>query len=401
MSFVWRPEGPVDDPSLWTTVSNATTPETLREEARLEPLVPDAVWYRSLPLSRRVRAIYSFSSRARPTREATAEVWKEYMDRLVPDPLNSRTLRFPNDPEDPTDVPVTVSVLELPDAPSERWSRSLRPEEALPERQHLPSRILRGDRSVWVSLPNDFDPDVRPYNLLIVLDGFTYLHAVPTPRIVQNLVAAGRIGPTVTVLVGNPSPVRNQELDCNPKFARFLSRELLPWMRRRYGLTVPGRRTVVAGSSAGGLAAAFAAMQYPTNFGNVLAQSGAFMWSPAAGGTEPEWLIREFARARRLPVEFYLDAGTYEGTNGPDGAVSILTSVRHLRDVLRSKGYSVSYAEFEGGHDYSCWSVTLADGLIHLLGKPEPPGRDRAKPRRATRGTRALAAIPAPRSKRT
>jgi enterochelin esterase family protein len=51
-----------------------------------------------------------------------------------------------------------------------------------------------------------------------------------------------------------------------------------------------------------------------------------------------------------------------------DVTPNIVTTNRHLRDVLLSKDYWVHYQEFNGGHGYLNWRGTLADGLIALLG---------------------------------
>jgi enterochelin esterase family protein len=72
-------------------------------------------------------------------------------------------------------------------------------------------------------------------------------------------------------------------------------------------------------------------------------------------------LLRQFTASPLLPVRFYIDAGLLENTT------SILEENRHLRDLLRSKGYEVHYAEFNGGHEFRNWRGTFSDGLIALL----------------------------------
>jgi hypothetical protein len=147
----------------------------------------------------------------------------------------------------------------------------------------------------------------RASALLIVFDGSAYLSAVPTPVILDNLIAGARIPPVVAVFIDNPNQeTRTRELTPNPEFAEFLARELLPWVHARYHVTSDPRMTVVAGSSFGGLAATYAALRHPEVFGNVLCQSGDFSWAPdhihamgklADAMTETGWFAKEFIKS--------------------------------------------------------------------------------------------------------
>jgi len=211
-----------------------------------------------------------------------------------------------------------------------------------------------------------------------VFDESAYLDRVPTPVILDNLIAASKIPPMVAVLIANPSQAtRNKELPPNPDFADFLAKELIPWTHAHYNVTSDPQQIVVAGSSYGGIASVFAGLRHPEVFGNILCQSGSFWWTPerAAGFEndaegEPGWLAKQFLKVPKLPLKFYMDAGSFEvDTAGGGGA--ILEPSRHMRDVLLAKGYEVHYQQFVGGHDYISWRGTLADGLIALVGKAD------------------------------
>lgn len=217
--------------------------------------------------------------------------------------------------------------------------------------------------------------------MLIVFDGAQYTSVVPTPVILDTLLAADRIPPMVAIFVDNAdgtdeerSAARSRELPCYPPFADFLAQELIPWIRANYHVSAEPSSTIVAGSSFGGLAAAYAAFRYPEIFGNVLSQSGAFQWKPGHDPFQPdsgeesedEWLIREYAIGPLQDVRFYLDVGIFDSRTLPGERPGILLANRHLRNVLRAKGYALHYAEFCGGHDYACWRGTLADGLLAL-----------------------------------
>lgn len=362
VTFVWRPPSGVTSPSIYTPIVDFT-----RGETALQPVGKTGVWYRSFRLSRKTLASYGFSPRPSPSLTANEKAWGRYLRSVKPDPLNPSRLSFPKDPDDPSDFAMVFSLVELPGAAPQPWCDAREPSQWREEYHRIRSRILRNIRSVWVYLPSDFNPRYRRYNLLLVFDGPLYRETVPTPRIVENLVAAGRLSATVIALVGNAPHARTKDLLQNPAFPDFLARELLPWLRRRYRLRVDPPRTVLAGSSMGGLTAAYAALRYPKLFGNVLAQSGSFQ----IPGKAPASLMEQFARSPRLPLHFYLDAGTHEKMVPRGWPASLLGSVRHMRDVLVAKGYPVAYAEFEGGHDYACWRGTLADGLLKLVGRPE------------------------------
>jgi enterochelin esterase-like enzyme len=271
------------------------------------------------------------------------------------------------------------SSAELPGAAPQPWLVPNNSVAAGTVHKHtIHSELLKNDHDLSVYLPAGYNPLGAPYDLVIIFDESAYLTKVPTPVILDNLIAAKKMPPAVAVLIANPSPdTRMKELSPNAKFADFLAAELVPWIRAHYHVTHDPADTVVAGSSLGGLAATYAGYQHFEVFGNVLCQSGSFWWAPDHSGapaegtiTETGWMAKQFIAGPKLPLKFYLDAGTFEydvlGTGG-----SILETSRQMRDVLLAKGYEVHYQQFVGGHDYLSWRGTFADGLMNLIGQPK------------------------------
>lgn len=283
------------------------------------------------------------------------------------------------------------SVAELPAAPPQPW---LVPKagvaEGRVEKQTVKSAIQKIDRRFSVYTPANYKADGPTNALLILFDGEDIAEDPYQLTTLNNLIAASKIPPTVAVFVENAPRRRLVDLVASDEFADFMAKELVPWVRSHYNVTKDPKQTVLSGYSAGGLASAFVALRHPEVFGNVLSESGAFWWSfehnggvcgarcPETGGrggdgsrdatTEGNFLVKEFLASPKLPLRFYLAAGTFEVDRDAGGG-EILEGTRHLRDVLLAKGYQVQYQQFVGGHDGLSWRGALADGLINLLGR--------------------------------
>jgi enterochelin esterase family protein len=262
------------------------------------------------------------------------------------------------------------SIVELPGTPPQVWGL---PQPEVPkgrvEDTKLKSEILKNERRVRVYTPPGYARDGKPYGLIVMFDGSMYTLLIPTPTILDNLLAKSKLPPMVAVVLDNPTlHSRETEFACYEPFAEFIAKEVIPWVRTNYNVTSDPGQTVVSGVSFGGLAAAFIGFKHSEIFGNVISQSGSFWWKPDSEN-EPEWLTRQFAGGKKLPLRFFLNVGLFERGPTPHGGPDMVSVSRHMRDVLRAKGYEVEYRECNCGHDYLNWRGMLPDALMKLAGR--------------------------------
>lgn len=318
--------------------------------APLTRLADTDVWYLTELMPADSRGTYEFRV------EGFFNGPTEHFSAIGPDPLNAKAFG-------------RASYFELPNAPAQPY---IKEQPGVPHgkltRLKIKSTILNEERDYGVYTPAGYSTKDQPYNLLLLFDGEDYGNGVnnlvPTPTILDNLVAQKKIPPTILVLV-NASSSRIRDLSCSQTLTDFLVKELLPEVRKSYRVTADPKHVVVGGSSLGGVASACAGLMHPQTFGNILSLSGAYWYVPG-WETVPSylrdsgWAMRQYLQSPKLPLRFYIEVGRYEEKQ--------LSTNRNFRDILKLKGYPVTYSEYDGGHDYLCWRGSVADGLIALFG---------------------------------
>ena len=350
VTFLWRG---TSDTKRVSMIRGLPGPNLLKPFSR----VPDTdVWYRTEVHSTRARFQYVFQVNGPEEVPMDMPGIMKALGSNPPlaDPPNTR--KYGNS-----------SVVELLDAPAQPW---LAKRPGVPAgrttREKIKSSGLNAEYSLSVYTPPGYEPDTRRCWLMIEFDGGSADRDVT----LDNLLADGKIPPLVVVGVENISgATRVRDLDCSAEFAAFVAKEVVPWARTTYRVDAAAAHTIIGGVSLGGKMAAYCGLEHPGVFGKVLSQSGTFVTAPRQESPTPLWdgeppglLAVQFAARPRLPLEFYLEAGRYETTL----PFSPLLETRRLRDVLRAKGYPVTYSEFVGDHNEVCWRGSFADAVMAL-----------------------------------
>ena len=120
--------------------------------------------------------------------------------------------------------------------------------------------------------------EVRRYPLLIVHDGDDYLNYASAKTVLDNLIHRSEVAPLV---VARSSAGRDRlvEYANYAPHARFVARELVPFLTEELPLIdLPDGRCLM-GSSFGGVASLSTAVRYPSVFGSLLLESGSFVFT--------------------------------------------------------------------------------------------------------------------------
>lgn len=210
-----------------------------------------------------------------------------------------------------------------------------------------------GKRDVYFYHP----PVKEPVPLLVVYDGTDYLKRAMLNVIVDNLIHEKRIQPIAMAFLQNGDDHRGVEYACSDATIMWLDNIILPLARKKLNLLdVTKQRGAygVLGASFGGLMSVYTGLRMPEIFGKVISQSGVF---EAEG--------RDFAAVDMIKhqqahsIKIWMDIGHFDW---------LLEDNRRMQPILHENGYDVTYHEFSGGHNYTCWRDEVSIALESLFG---------------------------------
>jgi predicted alpha/beta superfamily hydrolase len=249
------------------------------------------------------------------------------------------------------------------------------------------SETFHNTRKLRVWLPgNYFSPHnaSRKYPVLYLQDGQNLFDDATAfagewhvDETVDHLVGSFKIAPMIVVGIDHAGEQRAVEYlpypdPHNPaaaevkgkEYPRFLVREVMPFIEKRYRVATGAANTGIGGASYGGIASLYAALQYPRTFGKVLVESPSLF-------VGDQQLLRDSEKAKQLPERMFLAVGTTEGREAEHNALQVKVT-EELAAILRKKGMGANRLKFvveEGAHhNEEAWSRRLPDALLFLYG---------------------------------
>ena len=236
-------------------------------------------------------------------------------------------------------------------------------------------------RTVWVYVPAHYAPGT-PAPFIVAQDGYLYLNRLP--RVLDNLIAAGRVPPMVAILVDSgggdaQGSQRGLEYDTlSGRYSDFIETEVLPRVIVETGVTLtndPDSRATMGVSS--GAACAFTmAWFHPELYRRVLAYSPTMVnqqwpWNPATPGGAFEFHRSLIPKSTKKPIRIWMEVGDRDLMNPNtirDGMHDWVGVNEEMAKVLAAKGYHYQFvfAQNAGHVDRATKMQTLPEALEYV-----------------------------------
>ncbi|ANU10364.1 hypothetical protein A1A1_08609 [Planococcus antarcticus DSM 14505] len=227
------------------------------------------------------------------------------------------------------------------------------------------SKELQEDMQLLVYLPSNFTP-LYKYTLVIASDGKDYFQLGRIPRVVDELLENQDIENIIVVGVPYKSVAdRNKKYEPTGEqhgaYLRFLAHELVPFLDEKYPTYQVGMGRALIGDSLAATASLMAALKYPNIFGRVILQS------PKVG-EEMLTAVEAFQSANSFTVYHVIGKEETAVKLGNGETEDFVEPNRKLNNLMKNKGFSIFYEEFEGDHTWKHWQPDLRRALIQNFG---------------------------------
>ena len=250
------------------------------------------------------------------------------------------------------------------------------------------SKVFSGTvRDYWIYEPAGYDKS-KPHCQIVVQDGMRVGRRGKFPTVLDNLIHKKAIPPMIGVFIApgvvpparkdaQPRFNRSFEYDgMGPRYARFLEKEILPEVAKRFHLSDDPNDRMITGSSSGAICAFTAAWERPDLFRRVFTAVGTFV--SLKGGNEYPTLIRKY---EPRPIRIFLQ----DGRNDLDiFGGSWWEANQQMLASLKWAGYDVAHAWGNGGHNHKHATAILPE-VIRWLWRdyPKPVTNVAGTPRRS------------------
>lgn len=229
----------------------------------------------------------------------------------------------------------------------------------------LYSKELQEDMQLLVYLPSNFSP-LYKYTVVIASDGKDYFQLGRIPRVVDELLENREIENLIVVGVPYKSVAdRNKKYEPTGEqhgaYLRFLAHELAPFLDEKYPTYQVGMGRALIGDSLAASVSLMAALKYPNIFGRVILQS------PKVG-EEMLNAVEAFNSSNSFTVYHVIGKEETAVKLGSGKTADFLEPNRKLNNLMKNKGFSIFYEEFEGDHTWKHWQPDLRRALIQNFG---------------------------------
>ena len=214
------------------------------------------------------------------------------------------------------------------------------------------SKMMENERELKVYLPAGYDKEAkRRYPVVFVENASQWVDKGRLPELLDRMIDAGRIPPTIVVLLTHPEGAFFPEAWGGQvdRWSQALADEVVPFIDGRYRTLATRQSRMLWGHNYSATVVLLTAVEHPEVFGAVATQSA---------NASTNWQERIHQGLADLPkgTRVYLDWSRYE-ERSIDSATDLRVENRALAEAARRGDAELLGGEVLDGHGWSGWTA--------------------------------------------